>query len=226
MPMAQDFAKQRPSPQAKNKNARPARQGAPVSRLNWFISGFLFGILCVIGGYIALTQYQSRHSKTLEARASQAMPDKPPAFDFGFYHELANAEVAVKGSEKSGDKAPEKSADKAADSPAMPAPSSPPASTAPKAQPTANAAVATATSAEAAQNYLLQAGSFQDKQEADERRAKITLLNMPAEIVPGVVSGRTWYRVQVGPFAGRSNTDEARKQLSANNIDSIPLLMR
>jgi cell division protein FtsN len=32
--------------------------------------------------------------------------------------------------------------------------------------------------------------------------------------------------VQVGPFTGRDNAEEARKQLSANNIDSIPLLMR
>jgi cell division protein FtsN len=75
-------------------------------------------------------------------------------------------------------------------------------------------------------NFLLQAGSFQDKLEADERRAKITLLNMSAEIVPGVVAGRTWYRVQVGPFNGRNAAEDARKHLSASNIDSIPLLMR
>ncbi len=75
-------------------------------------------------------------------------------------------------------------------------------------------------------NYLLQAGSFQDRQEAEERRAKITLMNMGTEIVPGVVAGRTWYRVQVGPFAGRDSAEDARKELSANNIDSIPLLMR
>ena len=78
----------------------------------------------------------------------------------------------------------------------------------------------------AAVNFLLQAGSFQDKLEADERRAKITLLNMSAEIVPGVVAGRTWYRVQVGPFNGRNAAEDARKHLSASNIDSIPLLMR
>jgi cell division protein FtsN len=51
-------------------------------------------------------------------------------------------------------------------------------------------------------------------------------MNMSAEIVPGVVAGRTWYRVQVGPFAGRDNAEAARKKLSASNIDSIPLLMR
>jgi cell division protein FtsN len=49
---------------------------------------------------------------------------------------------------------------------------------------------------------------------------------MNASVVPGMVSGRTYHRVQVGPFASRRNAEEARDQLSANNIDSIPLVIR
>jgi hypothetical protein len=75
-------------------------------------------------------------------------------------------------------------------------------------------------------NYLLQAGSFQSRQDAESRRAVIILLNMNASIVPGVVSGRTWYRVQVGPYSGHRNAEVARDGLSENNIDSIPLLIR
>ena len=74
--------------------------------------------------------------------------------------------------------------------------------------------------------YLLQAGSFQDREDAENRRVKILLLNMDASVVPGVVSGRTWYRVQVGPFNGRNLADAARDALSENNIDSIPLQLR
>jgi cell division protein FtsN len=203
--MAQDFAKQRPpQQQASRKPGKGARPPARFSQLNWFISGFLFGILSVAGAYLGLVQYQNMHPDKRETGAGKTAPDKLPAFDFGFYHELAKAEVPVKVQETAGS-APVATTAKTAPHPAAEAPQEADA---------------------AAVNFLLQAGSFQDKQEADERRAKITLLNMSAEIVPGVVAGRTWYRVQVGPFNGRNAAEDARKQLSASNIDSIPLLMR
>jgi cell division protein FtsN len=100
-----------------------------------------------------------------------------------------------------------------------------PATTAPTATPPA-AAVASAPASADARQYLLQAGSFQDRQDAESRRAKIILLNLNANVVPGVVAGRTWQRVQVGPFSGRQSAEEARALLSANNIDSIPLIVR
>ena len=203
--MAQDFAKQRPpQPQASRKPGKGARPPARFSQLNWFISGFLFGVLSVAGAYLGLVQYQSTHADKQVTGNSKSAPDKLPAFDFGFYHELAKAEVPVKVQETSGSTS---------------------AATSIKTAPHPTAAE-TPQEADAAVNFLLQAGSFQNKQEADERRAKITLLNMSAEIVPGVVAGRTWYRVQVGPFNGRSLADDARKQLSASNIDSMPLQMR
>lgn len=157
-----------------------------------------------------MLQYQSMHAGSRQAGNGQATPAKLPVFDFGFYHELANAEVAVKV-------------------PAEPGPGPTSATVSKVASPVVATTTAAASAAQPdvqAVNYLLQAGSFQDKQEADERRAKITLLNMSADIVPGVVGGRTWYRVQVGPFAGRNAAEDARKQLSASNIDSLPLLMR
>lgn len=75
-------------------------------------------------------------------------------------------------------------------------------------------------------NYLLQAGSFQLHQDAQNRLAKVILLNMDASIVPGIVSGKTWHRVQVGPFSGRGSAENARDVLSSNNIDTIVLQMR
>lgn len=74
--------------------------------------------------------------------------------------------------------------------------------------------------------YLLQAGSFQNKEDAEGRRASILLLNMDANVAPGVVAGKTWHRVQVGPFTGRKAAEEARDALSSNNIDTIVLRVR
>lgn len=205
--MAQDFAKQRsPQPQAARKTGKPAsRPQNKGAHWSWFFSGIIAGALLTGGGYLGFLRYQATNPAALADSAAQT-PVELPDFDFGFYHELATAEVAVAVPQ---------------DPAAITA-----AATTPTTAATPAAQAAAGTPPQAAVNYLLQAGSFQDKQEADERRAKITLMNMAAEIVPGVVAGRTWYRVQVGPFAGRDNAEEARKELSANNIDSIPLLMR
>lgn len=67
-------------------------------------------------------------------------------------------------------------------------------------------------------NYLLQAGSFQIQEDADNLRAKIILLNMDANIVLAVIAGRTWYRVQAGPFIGRNGVEIAEDILTANGI--------
>lgn len=204
--MAQDFAKQRPpQPQPVRKNGKPASrpQQKKGAHWNWFFSGLIAGSLLAGAGYIGFLRYQAMNPAALNADSSAQAPIALPDFDFGFYNELATAEVTVSVPQDPAAAATDQSTP--ATIPATPA-----------------AAVAQQSSV----NYLLQAGSFQAKQEADERRAKITLMNMSAEIVPGVVAGRTWYRVQVGPFAGRDSAEAARKELSASNIDSIPLLMR
>jgi hypothetical protein len=74
--------------------------------------------------------------------------------------------------------------------------------------------------------FMLQAGSFQDRQDAESRRASVILLNFDASVVPGVVGGKTWHRVQVGPFTGRQSADIARNTLSENNIDTLVLVLR
>lgn len=74
--------------------------------------------------------------------------------------------------------------------------------------------------------YLLQAGSFQNRQDAEGRRANVILLNLDATVTPGIVAGKTWHRVQVGPFTGRHAAEEARNILSSNNIDTIVLRLQ
>ena len=51
-------------------------------------------------------------------------------------------------------------------------------------------------------------------------------MNLDANVVPGIVAGKTWHRVQVGPFAGRRAAEEARDVLSSSNIDTIVLKLR
>ena len=71
--------------------------------------------------------------------------------------------------------------------------------------------------------YFLQAGSFLDPNDADELRAKLILLNLDTRVQAANLSGRTYYRVQAGPFVGRNSVDTAQNTLIENNIDPIRL---
>lgn len=83
--------------------------------------------------------------------------------------------------------------------------------------------VASVSTAEEANptTYLLQAASFLDPNDAEALRARLILMNLDARIQPTTLSGRTWYRVQAGPFVGRARTEAAENLLRQNNIDPI-----
>lgn len=215
--MSHDFAKQRPLP-GQGVRQRPLRAATRAGELpaqshwGWFLSGIFCGFLIVGIGYLGLVKLDGSTSEPAQTAGSSEEAPLRPVIDYGFYQELVNAEVAVPQPVLPEDAA---AATAAATTPADPAAASTEGST--------DASVA---SAEDSVRYLLQAGSFQDRQDAENRRVKVLLLNMEANVVPGVVSGRTWYRVQVGPFQGRTLAEAARATLSENNIDSIPLLLR
>lgn len=70
-------------------------------------------------------------------------------------------------------------------------------------------------------SYILQAGSFKSEAEADKRRASILMLGLPVKVqkVPG---SETWYRVLVGPFEGKEAAQQARSNLKASGVDTLP----
>ena len=71
--------------------------------------------------------------------------------------------------------------------------------------------------------YFLQAGSFIDPNDAEELRARLILMNLDTKVQPTPLSGRTWYRVQAGPFVGRRSVEAAENILRQNNIDPLRL---
>ncbi|MDG2176817.1 MAG: SPOR domain-containing protein [Gammaproteobacteria bacterium] len=73
--------------------------------------------------------------------------------------------------------------------------------------------------------YFLQAGSFLDPNDANELRARLILMNLETRIQDTNLRGRTWYRVQAGPFVGRNSVDTAQNTLIENNIDPIRLII-
>jgi len=208
--MAQDFAKQGKPQVEKRRPARAATRVVVKEQRNywsWYFSGLLSGIILAIIGYLGMLRIETRSAETVQSQPSEPTDAELPAFDFGFYENLANAEINV----------------------SRPAPASDTTSTepAPAASVTPAPTVMTPAPAEARQvSYLLQAGSFQNREDAENRRAEIMLQGMTVNIVPGVVSGRNLFRVQVGPLEGREKAESARDVLSTLNIDSILLVVR
>ncbi|HFD86704.1 MAG TPA: hypothetical protein ENJ35_03400, partial [Gammaproteobacteria bacterium] len=58
------------------------------------------------------------------------------------------------------------------------------------------------------QRYILQAGSFRKHQQAEQMKARLALLGIPAKIEKVRVSDGIWHRVRLGPYA---NIDEANR---------------
>jgi cell division protein FtsN len=70
-------------------------------------------------------------------------------------------------------------------------------------------------------SYLLQVGSFREKSDAEQLKARLALLGITARIQSVTVNDVTWHRVRIGPVSGVRQADEMRTRLSANGIESL-----
>jgi len=71
--------------------------------------------------------------------------------------------------------------------------------------------------------YLLQAGAFKQREDAESRRAQLLLLNLNPKIEETNGDNGRWYRVYLGPFQSRSKLNKARSLTAAQNIDTLLL---
>jgi cell division protein FtsN len=69
-------------------------------------------------------------------------------------------------------------------------------------------------------SYQVQAGSYASQPEAEQQRAKLSMMGLEPRIQEREVNGRTMYRVRIGPFTQREQADEVRARLQGANIDS------
>lgn len=89
----------------------------------------------------------------------------------------------------------------------------------------APAAAAPAASAPATQGadpftYFVQAGAFRSQDDAEAQRAKLAMLGIDAAITEREQSGRTVYRVRVGPFTQRALAELTQEQLNVNGVEA------
>lgn len=75
--------------------------------------------------------------------------------------------------------------------------------------------------------YILQVGSFEQFEAADEIKAKLALLGVSADIQRVVINGRDIrHRVRVGPYKDPAKLQEARDRLLTNNLDFMLLKLK
>ena len=71
------------------------------------------------------------------------------------------------------------------------------------------------------ENYLLQAGSFQNPADADNLKARLALLGVEAAVEPvNVAEKGTWYRVRLGPYSKLDEINRLRQTLAQNGISA------
>lgn len=74
--------------------------------------------------------------------------------------------------------------------------------------------------------YLLQAGSFRQREDADRRRAELLLLGLEPEVEETNGDNGRWHRVYLGPFDSHSKMARARSLTANQNIDTLLLKRR
>jgi len=75
--------------------------------------------------------------------------------------------------------------------------------------------------------YLLQMGSFRNHTDADRMKARLALLDVPAEIQKVTINNKdTFHRVRSGPYKSGSRLNELRARLERNKIKRMVIKLK
>lgn len=85
--------------------------------------------------------------------------------------------------------------------------------------PTAAVTKGTATLADPF-TYFVQAGAFKTPEDAEAQRAKLAMMGMAADVSEREQSGRTVFRVRVGPFSDKALAEATREQMEVNGVEA------
>lgn len=69
-------------------------------------------------------------------------------------------------------------------------------------------------------NYFVQAGAFARAEDAEQQRAKLAMLGLAARVTEREQSGRTMYRVRVGPFEQKDEAESAQSRLQGSGVEA------
>lgn len=89
------------------------------------------------------------------------------------------------------------------------------------ARPAASATIVKSTKPDAETfTYFVQVGAYARLEDAEQQRARVGLIGMPAKVSEREQSGRTVYRVRLGPFERKDEADAVQERLTGNGIEA------
>ncbi|MDP5063076.1 MAG: SPOR domain-containing protein [Haliea sp.] len=90
-------------------------------------------------------------------------------------------------------------------------------------EPSAMTAPLPSASPQVTESFVLQAGSFRQREDADRRRAELLLLGLDPNVEESTGNNGRWFRVYLGPFSTHAQMSRARGLTAAQNIDTLLL---
>lgn len=69
-------------------------------------------------------------------------------------------------------------------------------------------------------SYFIQVGAFRTPEDAEQQRAKLSLMGYQAKVTEREQYGRTVYRVRLGPFDKKDDADRTKEKLEGNAIET------
>jgi len=191
---------------AKQPTQKPRSKSRGGMLLGLFL-GLVIGVLIAFG----VVWYLNKTPLPFQDKTARAerLPEKP----------------AANGQAKNPEPLPGKPGDKVGEKPRFEfykiLPGGQEATPAPAAPATAAAPQAAATAAAPGEIFYLQAGAFQKAADADNLKAKLSLLGVDVGVQEVAIPDKgTMYRVRVGPYAKPDDMNRARNQLAQNGIQS------
>jgi len=193
------------------------------------ILGFIIGVLVGLGGALAVAVYVTKVPVPFVNKAQSRAPDQdaaeikknkdwdPNAPLYGKSPVRPASAPATPASAASAPAAPAKGASAPAKADAKPASADPLGDLA-KAKSGNPPAAGSAPSAAAGADpfaYFVQAGAFRTPEDAEAQRAKLSLIGVEAKVTEREQSGRTVYRVRVGPFDKKEEAEKTKDKLDA-----------
>ena len=69
-------------------------------------------------------------------------------------------------------------------------------------------------------SYFVQVGAFRTPEDAEQQRAKISLMGLESKVTEREQAGRTVFRVRLGPFDKKEDADKAKERLDGSGIET------
>ena len=195
-----------------SKSRRRSSGGGRKSRLVLWIALLVLIAIFAVALYWLSQHRLARHAavtpKTATPAAAAPVAPAKPKIQFDFYNLLPKETVgAIKDTEANAPTVPANNPDKKA------APSATTTPSAPSAKP--------ATAPVNKESYMLQIASIKNFADADALKAKLTLGGYSVKVITITVSGNTWYRVLVGPYATSAAASKAQADLRQQHYEGI-----